>query len=91
MLTEITHESAGLASDHLQLAVDYLSDAEMELEDTLEQYDTLMYGDVPPDPEQEDKGQVVADLLWDVRDLYAEATNLRDRIADLVDTIEKEL
>lgn len=91
MITEITLDSAGIAGDYLQKAIDALDDTEMELEDTLEQYDTLMYGDVPADPEQEDKGQVVADLLWDVRDLYTEATNLRDRILDLVESIEKAL
>lgn len=91
MITEIATDSANEAAVLADRLLQALTDAEMELEDTLEQYDTLMYGDTPPDPEQEDKGQVIADLLWDARDLRNEVDNLLLRVQDFADVIEKEL
>lgn len=84
MITEIAQSAASTAASLLQQALDHLQDAEMELEDTLEQYD-----DVPYPDEEEDRGQVVADLLWDTRELYSEVEDLVARVSDYSEAVEK--
>lgn len=86
MITEIAHGAAATAADLLQKALDSLQDAEMELEDTLEQYDDDL--DASFDDE-EDRGQVVADLLWDTRELYNEVEDLVARVSDYSEAVER--